>query len=58
MDEAFEYDFKCPLCGKILHPVDYSEKIKELEEERAALDEKISKITKHYKNFVKKRSKK
>lgn len=55
MDEAFEYDFKCPLCGKILHPVNETERIKELKKDYAEIDEKISKIKHHFKTYRKKK---
>ncbi|NPA47415.1 MAG: transcription factor [Thermococci archaeon] len=46
LDEAFEYEFRCPLCGDIMMQYDNTEKIRELDEmiERLEVELGIRKV--------------
>ena len=52
IEEAFEYDFKCPLCGKILYEVDHTNEIQGLKNEITEFEKQKEKIEKHYKSFI------
>ena len=56
MEEAFEYNFTCPLCGEVLMEVDNSGKIGELEASIGEYEEKKRVGERHYRLFRRGRS--
>ena len=55
IDEALDYEFKCPLCGEILHNVDMSGEKENIMKKIESIEEKIQKIERHYELFKKKK---
>jgi len=56
-DESFEYDFKCPECGELMHPQDNSRTVDFLNSRIAELEKEQAKFEKESEKMVKAKAK-